>query len=260
MFETLDVRTDPRGVAVLALDRPAQHNALNAAMMRELTRAAKVLGEDETVRVVILTGTGRSFCAGGDLGWMRQQMEGDRKSRAMEARRLAEMLLALRTIPKPLIGRVQGSAFGGGVGMACVCDVAIGALGSRYGLTETRLGLVPATVGPYVIARMGEAKARRVFMSGRVFGAEEAVTLGVLAKAVRADDLDLAIEEEVVPYLGAAPGAVAEAKALLGRLGSIADGAVIEDTVATLMGRWEEEEAREGIRAFFEKRKPAWTG
>ncbi|MCY3996675.1 MAG: crotonase/enoyl-CoA hydratase family protein [Rhodobacter sp.] len=259
MFETLDVRIDPRGVAVLALDRPARHNALNAAMIRELTRAAKVLGEDEAVRAVILTGTGRSFCAGGDLGWMRQQMEGDRKSRAAQARGLAEMLLAMNTIPKPLIGRLQGSAFGGGVGMACVCDVAIGVSGSKYGLTETRLGLVPATVGPYVIARMGEAKARRVFMSGRVFGTEEAVTLGLLAKSVHADDLDLAIEAEVVPYLDAAPGAVAEAKALLGRLVPVVDGAVVEDTVATLMGRWEQEEAWEGIRAFFEKRKPAWT-
>ena len=259
MFETLDVGTDSRGVATLTLNRPGKHNALNAMMIGELTQAAKALGEDGSVRAVVLTGAGRSFCAGGDLVWMKRQMDGDRESRVSEARRLAEMLGALNTMPKPLIGRLQGSAFGGGVGMACACDVAIGVRGSRFGLTETRLGLVPATVGPYVLARMGEAMARRVFMSGRVFGADEAVTLGLLAKTVDADDLNLAVEEEVEPYLSAAPGAVAEAKALARRLGPVVDGAVVDDTVSALTGRWEGDEAQEGIRAFFEKRKPAWA-
>ncbi len=258
MFETLDMSTDLRGVVTLTLDRPAKHNALNSEMIRELTEAARLLGADTAVRVVVLTGAGRSFCAGGDLGWMRQQMTGDRTSRMSEAKRLAEMLDALNTMPKPLIGRIQGSAFGGGVGMASVCDVAIGVCGSKFGLTETRLGLVPATVGPYVLARMGEAMARRVFMSGRAFGADEAVALGLLVKTVDSDDLDQAIEEEVVPYLRAAPGAVAEAKSLIRRLGPLVDGTV-DDTVATLIGRWEGEEAREGIEAFFEKRRPFWA-
>ncbi len=259
MFETLTVETDLRGVATLTLNRPGKHNALNAVMIVELTRAARILGEDGAVRAVILTGEGRSFCAGGDLGWMKEQMEGDGNSRASEARRLAGMLGTLNTLPKPLIGRIQGSAFGGGVGMACICDVAIGVDGSRFGLTETRLGLIPATVGPYVLARMGEAMARRVFMSGRVFGAEEAVTLGLLAKSVGADDLDLAVEEEVLPYLSAAPGAVAEAKALARRLGPVIDAGIVDDTVAALVGQWEGQEAQEGIRAFFEKRKPVWA-
>ena len=259
MFETLDVKTDMRGVATLTLNRPAKHNALNAVMIRELTQAAKVLGAAGTVRAVVLTGSGRSFCAGGDLGWMKEQMEADGASRASEARRLAEMLGALNTMPKPLIGRVQGSAFGGGVGMACVCDVAVGINGSKFGMTETRLGLIPATVGPYVLARMGEAMARRVFMSGRVFGSDEAVTMGLLAKSVGIGDLEAAVEDEVAPYLSAAPGAVAEAKALARRLGPVIDDVTVDDTVKALTRRWEGDEAPEGIRAFFERRNPVWA-
>ncbi len=257
MFETLNVRIDSRGVATVTLNRPDRHNAMNAAMIEELTRVAGTLGESD-VRVVVLTGAGRSFCAGADLGWMKEQMEGDGASRASQARALADMLTALNTMPKPLIGRVQGSAFGGGVGLACICDIAIGFDGSEFGLTETRLGLIPATVGPYVLARMGEAMARRVFMSGRVFGAEEAVKLGLLAKSVGIEDLDPAVEEEVLPYLSAAPGAVAEAKAITRSLGTVIDGDVIDSTVMALIERWESEEAAEGINAFFAKKPPAW--
>jgi methylglutaconyl-CoA hydratase len=153
-------------------------------MIGEITEAAEALGADPGVRVVVLAAEGASFCAGGDLGWMRAQMAADAATRAREARRLARMLRALNELPKPLIGRVQGNAFGGGVGMVSVCDVAVGALPLRMGLTETRLGLIPATIGPYVVARMGEAMARRVFFSARLFGAEEAVRLGLLARAV----------------------------------------------------------------------------
>jgi methylglutaconyl-CoA hydratase len=157
-----------------------------------------------------------------------------------------------------VIGRVQGNAFGGGVGLACVCDVTIGVETARFGLTETRLGLIPATIGPHVIARMGAAMARRVFMSARLFGADEAVTLGILAQAVPVEDLDAAVEAEVAPYLACAPGAVAEAKALARALGPKIDGDVIEASVDALIARWESPEAKEGIAAFFEKRPASW--
>ena len=257
-YETISLDCDARGVTTLTLNRPEKHNALSAAMIAELTEAAGRLGRDPAVRVIVLTGAGESFCAGGDLGWMRQQMAADGATRAREATKLAMMLNALNTCPKPVIGRVQGNAFGGGVGMAAVCDVAIGAKTAKLGLTETRLGLIPATIGPYVLARMGEAMARRVFMSARLFGAEEAVTLGLLARAVDPGDLDAAVEAEVVPYLSCAPGAVAEAKALARRLGPRIDDAVIAETIGALVRRWESPEAAEGIAAFFEKRPPAW--
>ncbi|GAA6200388.1 crotonase/enoyl-CoA hydratase family protein [Aquicoccus sp. SU-CL01552] len=259
MFDTITIETDARGVATLTLNRPDKHNAMSATMIAELTQAAQKLAADAAVRAVILTGAGKSFCAGGDLGWMQDQMAADPETRFIEARKLALALQALNTLPKPLIGALQGNAFGGGVGLASVCDVTLGVDHLKMGLTETRLGLIPATIGPYVIARMGEARARRVFMSARLFDATEAVELGLLARAVPAGDLAEAAEAEVAPYLACAPGAVAAAKRLTRELGPRIDEAVIDHTIRALVDRWEGEEAREGIAAFFDKRKPAWA-
>lgn len=259
-METIRLETDARGVATLTLDRVEKHNAMSRQMIDELRAATRQLDGDASVRVVVLTGEGRSFCAGGDLGWMRAQMEADAVTRGREARALAEMLGALNRLSKPLIGRIQGQAFGGGVGLACVCDVAIGVTGAKFGLTETRLGLIPATIGPYVVARLGEAMARRVFMSARIFEAAEAVRLGLLARAVEPDELDAAVEAEVLPYLSAAPGAVASAKALALELGSSVSDAQIDETISALIARWESDEAQEGIAAFFERRAPGWAG
>lgn len=258
MYDTLEIKTDPRGVATLLLNRPEKHNAMSAQMLADLTQAAADLGRDDSVRVVVLTGAGKSFCAGGDLSWMQEQMAADPDTRAREAAKLAHMLQALNTLPKPLIGAIQGNAFGGGVGMASVCDIAIGADHLKMGLTETRLGIIPATIGPYVIARMGEGRARRVFMNARLFGASEAVELGLLARSVPAEDLSDAIEAEVMPYLSCAPGAVAAAKALARDLGPRIDAQTIDMTIAALKARWETDEASEGIGAFFDKRKAAW--
>lgn len=258
MFETLIVDVDSRGVATLTLNRPEKHNAMSALMLQELTQAASNLGRDEAVRVVVLTGAGKTFCAGGDLEWMRDQMATDPESRAQEAGKLAHMLQALNTMPKPLIGALRGNAFGGGVGLASVCDVAIGVDTLKMGLTETRLGIIPATIGPYVIARMGEGPARRVFMSSRLFDAAEAVALGLLARAVSPSDLPLAIEAEVLPYLSCAPGAVAAAKALVRDLGTRIDEETIAKSILALKTRWETQEAQEGINAFFDKRKASW--
>lgn len=258
-YQTITLTTDPRGVATLTLNRPEKRNALSALMIAELTAAAAALATDSRVRVVILAAAGDSFCAGGDLGWMREQMAADGPTRAAEARKLAMMLATLNNLPKPLIGRVQGQAYGGGVGMMSVCDVAIGVPEARFGLTETRLGLIPATIGPYVVARMGAAKARQVFASARLFDAEEAQRLNLLARVVRPEDLDGAIEAEVKPYLSCAPGAVAEAKALIRTLSPMPDAAQIEASIEALVIRWESPEAKQGIDAFFEKRAPDWA-
>jgi methylglutaconyl-CoA hydratase len=258
MFETIRIDTDDRGVATLTMNRPDKHNAMSAQMLADLTEAADQLARDPAVRVVVLTGAGKSFCAGGDLGWMREQMQMDAQTRSREAGKLATMLGALNALPKPLIGKLQGNAFGGGVGMASVCDVAIGVDSLRMGLTETRLGIIPATIGPYVLARMGEGRARRVFMSGRLFDAAEAVELGLLARAVPVQELDAAVEREVVPYLSCAPGAVAAAKQLARDLGAGVDDAAVALSIKALADRWETEEAAEGIGAFFDKRKAAW--
>ena len=250
------IETDGRGVATLSLARPEKRNALDRATIDALTEAARRLGADDGVRAVVLAGEGAAFCAGGDLDWMRAQMGASADERAEGARALAEMLGALDALPKPLIGRIHGDAFGGGVGLACVCDVAVAGPGARFGLTETRLGLIPATIGPYVVARLGPV-ARRVFMAPRMIGAEEAARLGIVARV--AEDLSAAVEAEVAPYLLAAPGAVAAAKALARRLAGAPGAAEVEATVAALVARWETAEAREGIAAFFDRRPPPWA-
>ena len=258
-YETILIERDGRGVARLVLNRIEKHNALSARMIVELREAAAELAADEAVRVVVLTGAGESFCAGGDLAWMQAQMEADAATRGGEAGKLADMLGALNRLPKPLIGRVQAQAFGGGVGLISVCDVAVGVTGAKFGFTETRLGLIPATIGPYVLSRMGEAMARRVFMSARLFDAEEAVRLGLLASAVAPADLDAAVEAEVKPYLSCAPGAVASAKALALRLGGRIEAGDVDHSIAQLVERWESDEAQEGIAAFFARQKPRWV-
>ena len=257
-FETLEVTLDARGVAQVALNLPAKRNALSARMIEDLTEVATTLGQGGA-RVIVLSGQGKVFCAGGDLGWMQAQIAADRATRMAAARKLAEMLRALNEMPVPLIGRLHSAAFGGGVGLACVCDVAVAEAGTQFGLTETRLGLIPATIAPYVIARIGEGMARRVFMSARVFSATEAERLGLVARVVPEAELDAAIEAEIEPYLMAAPAAVGRAKALARALGPQIDATVIEDTIRRLADTWETDEAAEGIAAFLATRAPVWT-
>ena len=258
-YNTLEVRIDERGVASVTLNLPERRNALSAAMIEDLTAAAHTLGGSKAVRAVVLSGAGKVFCAGGDLNWMTAQIKADRATRMAEARKLALMLQALNEMPKPLIGRIHGAAMGGGIGLACVCDSAVADEATRFGLTETRLGLIPATIGPYVIARMGEGKARRVFMSARLFDAAEALELGIIARRVSAAALDEAVEAEVVPYLSVAPGAVAAAKAHARSLGAKIDEAVIEDSIQRLADTWEGEEAAHGVAAFLNKEDPDWA-
>lgn len=255
----IDLSVDDRGVATLALARPEKHNALSQALIDALREAADQIAGNRDIRVVVLAGQGPTFCAGGDLNWMRDQMAGDAEMKRTAARSIAGMLGALNTLPQPLIGKIHGNAFGGGVGMACVCDVAIAADHVKFGLTETKLGLIPATIGPYVLARMGEANARRVFMSSRVFDAAEAAALGIVARTVPAVELDRAVEAEVAPYLACAPGAVAAAKGFARSLGPVIDDEVVTRSIDALICQWNGEEAVEGIAAFFEKRKPSWA-
>ena len=257
--ETIAIEHDTRGVATLTLARPEKHNALSALMIKELTTAAHALGQDPTVRAVLLRAQGTSFCAGGDLGWMQDQMKADPVTRGREAKALAMMLQALNTMPKPLIGVIHGNAFGGGVGMASVCDVTIGLPEIKLGLTEVRLGLIPATIGPYVVARIGVTHARRVFMSGQLFDAQTAKDIGVLTEVVAADALDERLKAVLKPFLSVAPEAAGRAKRLALSLGGEITEASIDHTIQELVTCWESDEAQEGISAFFEKRRPNWN-
>jgi methylglutaconyl-CoA hydratase len=248
-FETILVETDADGIATVTLNRPDKHHAMNAAMIAELTEAAATLGADAGVRAVLLASTGPSFCAGGDLEWMRAQQEADRAGKIAESGRLSAMFAALNALPKPLIARVQGNVYGGGVGLVAVSDIAIGAEGIKLALTETKLGLIPATIGPFVVRRMGEGMARQVFFSGNAFGPEFALRAGLLHEVCAPEALDDRVRRQTAAVLKTAPGAVAAAKALCLTLGDdeVAD---IRTSIAALADRWESDEAQERIRAF----------
>lgn len=257
-FETLTLETDARGVATLALARPEVHNAFDETVIAELHRAAERLGADPAVRVVVLTGQGRSFSAGGDLRWFRRQAASGRDERIAGSRALGAMLRALDELPRPLVGRINGGAFGGGTGLISVCDVAIGVEGARFGLTEVRLGLLPANISPFVVRRLGAADSRRLMLSGRFFEAAEAVEVGLLHAAVPVDELDAAVEAEVVELLRAAPGAAAATKKLIRYVSTHDLEANLDYTARALADGWESDEGREGVEAFLAKRKPSW--
>ena len=253
-FETLLFNQDKRGVVSLTLNRPEKRNALSAKMIEELTDFTSMLTPD--IRAVVIQGAGKLFCAGGDLDWMNNQIKADRLTRISEARKLAMMLKALNELPVPLIGKLHGAAYGGGVGLACVCDFVISSSNVKFGFTETRLGLIPSTIGPYVVGKMGEAKAREVFMSGQIFNEVEAKKLNIVSEI--SENLDQSVESHLNPYLQTAPKAVGEAKALLRSLGPRIDEQVIEGTIERLADIWEGEEASHGIDAFLNKTKPRW--
>jgi len=252
-WRSLKVEHDEQQVLWVTLNEPRKRNALSALMIQELTQLAGELSVCMDTKAVVLRGSGSVFCAGGDLAWMKEQMHADRKTRITEATKLATMLFAWNTLPQPLIAQVHGGAYGGGAGLCCICDVAIAAAGTRFGFTETKLGLIPATIGPYVIARLGEGVARRVFMSARIFGADEAVALGLITRAVTEEEMAEAVAAELAPYQHTVPEAVAAAKSLARSLGPVIDQQVINTTIERLADTWESEGAMKAIDQFFSK-------
>lgn len=255
-FESVELVIDDRGIAFVNLMRPEKHNAMNGVMIDELTKAAEICASNDQIRAVVLGAKGKSFCAGGDLNWMREQTAKDRAGKKADARKLAHMLFALNNLPKPLIGRVQGNVYGGGVGMMSVCDIVIAHKDAMFGLTETKLGLVPATIGPFVVRRLGEGFARQVFFTAKTFDATLALRFGLISRIE--DDLDAAIEQEISAILKTAPGAVADAKKLCQNLAGNITIDQIEMTIDALADRWESHEAQTGIDAFFNKTVPPW--
>lgn len=257
-YETLRIDVDARGVATVILNRPDKHNSLNTALISDLADAATVIAADREVRIVVLTAAGKSFCAGGDFNWFASNVEKTRAERVEQSASLAQLLRRLDTLPKPLIGRINGAAYGGGVGLISVCDYTIGVEGATFGLTEVRLGLLPANISPYVVARMGEAASRETMLSGALFDTARAERIGLLTEVVAADALDEAVERVVQAHLQAAPGAVADTKRLIAYVAShrLEDSMIY--TADRLADAWETEEGIEGINSFLNKGTPSW--
>ncbi len=254
-FETITFERDDRGVAVITLAVPQKHNALSPLMLSELTGLVHDLTTGETPRVCMLQAQGKTFCAGGDLKWMQEQMGQSREDKIAGATKIAQLLRALDELPCPLIGKVEGPAYGGGIGMMAVCDVVIATDHTRFALTETRLGLIPATIGPYVVRRIGEPHARRYFFSSKPFDAGTAMQIGLVSQVCGTDEIDAVVENEIGTILKCLPGAVAEAKALVKTLARNPVMETLNYTATKLADRWESEEATTAIEAFFARQK-----
>lgn len=251
---------DARGVATVTMNRPEAHNAFDDGLIGALADAFTDLGNNAKVRVILLKGAGKNFSAGADLKWMRRMSEAPRSESVTDAKRLATMLRVIDRVAKPTVAVVQGAAMGGGVGLASVCDVVIAADNAVFSLSEVRLGLIPATIGPYVVAAIGARQARRYFLTAERFAAEDALRIGLVHEVAAAADLDAAAGRVVDALLGNGPVAVAGAKMLVRDVaGRSVDEAVMDDTAGRIADIRASAEGREGVAAFLEKRKPNWS-
>ena len=252
---------DDHGVARIVIDRPDRHNAFDEALIAALTDNFTTLGNDPAVRAIILSGNGKSFCAGADIGWMRRAASWSEAENLADAMKLSAMLNAIDTCPKPVIARVHGVVAGGGVGLVACADMSVAIEGAQFRLSEVRLGLTPATISPFVIARIGAGQARRWFLTAEGFGAAEAQRIGLTHETASDDAAADAVIANWLTHLGAAaPGAVADAKALVRDVaGRPVSDALRHETAARIAARRASAEGREGIAAFFDKRKPEWS-
>ena len=258
-FETIRLELWRDGIARLQLARPKTHNAFDRAMIVELYDAAETLRRNDEVRAVLLCAQGRSFCSGGDLRWMQAQAEASDKERMRDARALAEMLSALNALPMPVIARVQGNAYGGGLGLMAISDIVVASSRAKFAFTETRLGLIPATIGPFVLHKLGPAAGRACFITGSPIDAKRALSIGLVSRIASPLRLDSAVQSELETVRQAAPGALRAAKGLaMSELGRPSD-AQIEHAIAALAHRWLGKEANQGIAAFFDKKPPPWV-
>jgi methylglutaconyl-CoA hydratase len=257
-YETLAYELRPDGVATLRLNRPEAKNAMNGAMYDEARALVAEIDRDPAVRVLVLTGAGSAFCSGGDFKYQQGQAQRPEQERLAEASKLALWLGELDQLNKPVIGRINGPAYGGGLGLVSICDVAIAPDTAKFCLSEASLGLMPSMISPYVVAKMGLSNARSVFLNSRAFDAAEAKTFGLLHEVVTEGQLDEAVERQVQLFLRCAPGAVAATKKLVAHVNTHDERANFEYTVALVAQMWASKEAAEGIASFLERRPPAW--
>ncbi len=248
--------------ATLKLDRPDIHNAFDDQLIEQLIDALREVEAQDRVRAVVLTGAGKSFSAGADLGWMKRMAQAGEKENRRDARQLAKLMRTLDQLAKPTIARVNGAAYGGGVGLVACCDIAIGSDKSRFALTEVRLGLVPAVISPYVIDAIGARQARRLFLTGELFDAAFAERIGLLHRCVPHAELDAAVEETLDRLHEAGPVATLAAKRLVARIAHPAPKerrALDHENADLIAGLRVSAEGQEGLAAFFEKRRPQWA-
>lgn len=257
--QAIHYQVDERGVAYVTLTRPEKHNAFDDEMIAGLTRFFKQAGDDNNVRVLVLQAEGKSFSAGADLNWMQRMANYTYEQNHADSMALATMLYTLNTLPKPTIARVQGAAFGGAVGLIACCDMAIGSKLSKFCLSEVKIGLIPATISPYVIEAMGPRVCRRYFQTAEVFSARRARRLGLLSETVTEEELDTTINDLVTQLLTNGPVAVGQAKSLIRSVAyRSVDESLMQETSQMIANIRVSDEGQEGLHAFLEKRPAKW--
>ena len=257
--QTLEITIAHR-VAVVWMTREKVRNAFNETMIAELRGTFERLGADPGVRAIVLAARGPAFCAGADLDWMRRMSAYSPEENRRDARQLADMLLTIHDCPKPTIARVHGDAYAGGMGLVAACDMAFAAIGASFCLSETRLGLIPATISPYVIQAIGVAAARRYMLTAEKFDSAEAYRIGLVHDIAPADALDGKVNETLGALMLTSADAVREAKRLVREVaGRPIDEALVADTAERIAAIRASDDGREGVRAFLDKRKPRWV-
>ncbi|MYN46216.1 enoyl-CoA hydratase/isomerase family protein [Pseudoduganella sp. FT93W] len=246
-------------IATVTLDRPDVRNAFNELTIAEITRAFRELGEQSDLRAIVLAANGPAFCAGADLNWMKKMAGYTHAENQADALQLAEMLRTIYLCPHPVVARVQGDCYAGGMGLVAACDIVIAAEPVQFCLSEVRLGLIPATIAPYVIKAMGEQAARRYFLTAERFDAAQALRLGFAHEVVAVEALDDKVAEIVKALVNNSPHAVQQAKVLVREVsGQTVNDALLADTAQRIAHIRASEQGREGVASFLEKRKPAW--
>jgi methylglutaconyl-CoA hydratase len=243
----------------VVMNRPQVHNAFNAEMIHELGTAFDMAAKDPEVRIAVLTGAGESFCAGADLNWMREIVRYSYEENLRESRELAELMHSIYTLPKPTIARINGAVIGGGTGLFSACDIVIASERARFGLSEVKIGLVPAAIGPYVIRRIGESAARELFLTGERFDARRAQEIGLVNTVVAHEELDKKVGELSDLLLSSGPEAIVKCKELLRRVPGMGLEEAKTYTAEMIAALRVSPEGQEGMAAFLEKRKPRWT-
>jgi methylglutaconyl-CoA hydratase len=251
-------RTDEASVATVILARPESRNALNAALIAEIARCFDELAGDDNVRVVVLTGEGSSFCAGADIGYMRDTSRFSYEENLEDARRLAGMYRAVDELPKPVVAKVRGAAIGGGAGLVAAADVAVAGEGTRFAFSEVRLGIAPATIAPFVVRKIGLSRARALFLTGERFGTREAREFGLIHDVSPEGDLDARTEDVVSLLLQGGPAAQAAIKGLLRQVAATEPMEALGLMTGLIAELRTGEEGQEGLGAFLQKREPNW--
>jgi methylglutaconyl-CoA hydratase len=257
-YDTLDITVADK-VATITLNRPIVRNAFNETSIADLTMAFDEVGQDADVRAIVLAANGPAFCAGADLNWMKKMAGYSQLENEADAMRLADMLRTIYFSPKPVVAKVQGDCYAGGMGLVAACDIVVASDAANFCLSEVKLGLIPATISPYVIKAMGDQASRRYFLTAERFDAREAHRLGLAHEVVPAEQLDAKVAEIVKALVNNSPNAVREAKKLVRDVAGLpVDDVLLADTAGRIANIRASNEGKEGVASFLEKRKPSW--